>query len=340
MDVTAEVSHQRLLVVSRGADARITLRLRAGHPTQLVVDADSDGDADFRFDRTRFDRILVSARGGNDVVRIVERNGLFTTAERTTIHGGPGTDSLVGGSASETLIGGPDADSVSGGPGPDHVSLGSGDDLFRTTTGDGRDVLEGQDGTDTLRVTGSSATDALALSAYGARLRLERNGNPRAVDADGIERVDARPVGGSDSVTMNDLSGTDAVDVVVDLGPADGQVNSLVVDGTNGDDVVVLSGSAAGVTVTGLAAQLFVSNNAPNDTLRVNVLAGDDVIDASSLAAGAPLLTLDGGDGGDVLIGGAGPDIVFGGPGDDVLLGGPGVDVLDGGPGDNVVIQD
>ena len=143
-DVTAQVNHQRLLVVSRGADARITLRLRAGQPTQLVVDADSDGDAEFRFDRTRFDRILVSARGGNDVVRIVERHGLFTTAERTTIHGGPGTDSIAGGSGSETLIGGPDADSISGGPGPDHVSLGPADDLFRTTTGDGRDVLEGQ----------------------------------------------------------------------------------------------------------------------------------------------------------------------------------------------------
>ncbi len=327
-------------MVSRGADARITLRLRAGHPSQLVVDADSDGNAEFRFDRSRFDRILVSARGGNDVVRIVESNGLFTTAERTTIHGGPGSDSIAGGSGSETLIGGPDADSISGGPGPDHVSLGPGDDLFRTTTGDGRDVLEGQDGTDTLRVTGSSAADALALTANGARLRLERNGNPRAVDAGGVERVDARPVGGSDTLTMNDLSGTDAVAVVVDLGPADGQVNHLVVNGTNGDDVAVVSGNAAGVTLSGLAAQLAISNSAPNDTLRVNVLAGDDVIDGSGLSAGALLLTLDGGDGADVLIGSDGADTEFGGPGDDVLLGGPGVDILDGGPGNNVVIQD
>ena len=189
-------------------------------------------------------------------------------------------------------------------------------------------------------MTGSSATDSLALTANGARLRLERNGNPRAVDADGIERVDLRPVGGSDTLTVNDLSGTDAVAVVVDLDPADGSVNHLVVDGTNGDDVVVVSGSAAGVTVMGLAAQVSISNSAPNDTLRVNVLAGDDVIDASSLAAGAFLLTLDGGDGADVLIGSAGADTEFGGPGDDVLLGGPGVDILDGGPGDDVVIQD
>ena len=57
------------------------------------------------------------------------------------------------------------------------------------------------------------------------------------------------------------------------------------------------------------------------------------------MAAGSILLTLDGGDGDDVLIGGDGNDMLLGGPGDDVLIGGPGNDILDGGPGDNVVID-
>ena len=78
---------------------------------------------------------------------------------------------------------------------------------------------------------------------------------------------------------------------------------------------------------------------AGNDRLTVNALAGDDVVDASALAAGAMLLTLDGGAGDDVLIGGAGNDTLLGGEGDDVLIGGPGLDTLDGGPGDDVVIQ-
>jgi len=51
------------------------------------------------------------------------------------------------------------------------------------------------------------------------------------------------------------------------------------------------------------------------------------------------LLTLDGGEGNDVLIGGPGNDTLLGGPGDDVLIGGGGQDVLDGGPGDNVVLN-
>ena len=68
-------------------------------------------------------------------------------------------------------------------------------------------------------------------------------------------------------------------------------------------------------------------------------LRGDDVIEASGLAAGAIQLTANGGDGDDVLIGGDGNDTLIGDAGDDVLIGGLGLDILDGGPGDNVVIQ-
>ena len=73
--------------------------------------------------------------------------------------------------------------------------------------------------------------------------------------------------------------------------------------------------------------------------MTVNALGGDDVVEASALAAGAIQLTADGGDGDDVLVGGAGNDVLLGGEGDDVLIGGPGIDILDGGPGDNTVIQ-
>ena len=63
------------------------------------------------------------------------------------------------------------------------------------------------------------------------------------------------------------------------------------------------------------------------------------MIDATGVAAGAVLLTLDGGDGDDVLLGGAGNDTLLGGAGDDVLIGGPGADTIDGGLGDNVVLE-
>ena len=63
------------------------------------------------------------------------------------------------------------------------------------------------------------------------------------------------------------------------------------------------------------------------------------MIEASGLAAGAILLTANGGDGNDVLIGSDGADTLLGGAGDDVIVGGLGLDVIDGGDGDDVEIQ-
>lgn len=80
----------------------------------------------------------------------------------------------------------------------------------------------------------------------------------------------------------------------------------------------------------------------------LNALSGDDVIDASALAAGAIQLIASGGDGDDILIGSEGDDILNCSEGDDILngdadddmlIGGPGQDVLNGAPGDDVVIQ-
>ncbi len=84
--------------------------------------------------------------------------------------------------------------------------------------------------------------------------------------------------------------------------------------------------------VTGLAAKVTISGaEAANDRLTVNALGGDDVVEASGLAAAAIAADADGGAGDDILIGGAGNDVLLGGPGDDVLIGGPGNDTIDGG---------
>ena len=106
--------------------------------------------------------------------------------------------------------------------------------------------------------------------------------------------------------------------------------------------VAPVDGAGANAQVAGLPALVSVSGAAAaeGDRLTVNTLAGDDVIDASGVAAGSVLLTLDGGADSDVLIGGDGNDTLLGGDGDDVLIGGPGSDTIDGGPGDNIVIDD
>ena len=123
-------------------------------------------------------------------------------------------------------------------------------------------------------------------------------------------------------------------------GGDDAAADNVIVSGTNGDDVAVVSGSGTTAQVTGLAARVNILGGVANsDRVTVNALAGDDVVDASALAASALLLTIDGGAGDDVLIGGAGNDTLLGGADDDVVLGGPGTDITDGGTGDNVVIS-
>ena len=94
-----------------------------------------------------------------------------------------------------------------------------------------------------------------------------------------------------------------------------------------------MAGDATGAAVIGLAARVNLTGaEAANDRLTVRTLAGDDVVDATELAAAALKLTLDGGDDDDILLGGAGDDVLLGGEGDDVLLGGRGIDTIDGGP--------
>jgi Ca2+-binding RTX toxin-like protein len=123
-------------------------------------------------------------------------------------------------------------------------------------------------------------------------------------------------------------------------GGGDAQPDSVIVMGTNNDDIILAFGDATGTSVIGLAAQVNITGaESNNDRLTINALDGDDVVEASGLAAAAIQLTESGGNGNDVLVGGAGNDVLMGDANDDVLLGGPGLDILDGGPGDDVVIQ-
>ena len=97
----------------------------------------------------------------------------------------------------------------------------------------------------------------------------------------------------------------------------------------------MVAGSASGITVSGLAASVHISGNeAASDQLTVNALAGDDTIDASGLQANAIALTLNGGDGNDILIGSPGNDLINGGRGNDVALMGAGDDTFVWNPGD------
>jgi len=290
------------------------------------------------------DSLTLNALGGNDRV---DAAALGADAMKLTQDGGAGEDTLLGGRGNDVQLGGDGNDAIDGNQGNDVAFLGAQDDRFTWDPGDGSDVVEGQDGSDAMTFNGNGAAEAFDVSANGGRVRFVRNVGAITMDLDNVERIDLNALGGADQLTVNDLSGTDLTavngDLAGTLGGAvgDGAPDQVIVNATNGDDVIVASGNAGSAAVIGLPARVDIAHaEAAQDTLTINALAGDDVVEASGLAADAIRLSADGGAGDDVLIGGAGPDTLLGAAGDDVLIGGPGVDTLDGGPGDNVVIQD
>ena len=221
--------------------------------------------------------------------------------------------------------------------------LGAGDDTFVWNPGDGSDMVEGQAGIDTLLFNGANVNENIDISANGSRARLFRDVGNVTMDLNGVEHIQLNALGGADTITVNDLTGTDVNQVAIDLGSppgtgtGDGQPDTIVINGTNGDDVITITNNNGVVTVSGLATEVTISGfEAANDHIVINGLGGDDVIEASGLTG--MQLTANGGDGDDVLIGSAGNDILHGDAGDDVLIGGGGQDVLDGGPGNNIVI--
>jgi Ca2+-binding RTX toxin-like protein len=217
--------------------------------------------------------------------------------------------------------------------------MGAGNDTFVWNPGDGSDVVEGQAGFDTMQFNGSNASENIDISANGSRLRFFRDAGNITMDVNGTERINFDALGGADNIVVNDLTGTNVSQVNLNLGP-DGQADTVTVNGTAGNDNITVLGGPGSVSVLGLAASVNITNPEPaNDQLIVKALAGDDVVQASGLAAGAIQVTADGGTGNDVLIGSAGDDVLTGGDGDDVLEGGPGLDVLDGGAGNNTLIQ-
>jgi Ca2+-binding RTX toxin-like protein len=308
-----------LTVNGTNASDNIALRLQAGQPGILQVDVGDDGSADFDFARATVARIAVNGGNGDDFVLIDESNGVFTDSIPTTIDGGNrnddlvggsgagtlsggnGNDTLVGGPGAETLLGGNGDDSIDGNKGSDVAFMGNGDDTFVWDNGDGSDTVEGQNGADTMLFNGADGDEQIDLSANGNRLRFFRVQGTITMDTAGVERVDVNALGGADLVTVNDLTATDVNDVNVDLAgtlggiTGDGQRDRVVVNATDGNDTIDVSGDAGGVNVAGLAATVRVLHaEVANDRLEINTLLGTDTVNPGGLAAGVIQLFVDG----------------------------------------------
>ncbi len=206
------------------------------------------------------------------------------------VDGGDGDDTLLGGNGADVLAGGAGDDFVDGNQGADTLSGGDGNDVFQWDPGDTSDVVNGGAGADRLVFNGSGASERLELSAAAAgHVRLTRDVAGVVVDLDDVETVDLRAFAGTDVITVNDLTGTDVTAVRTDLGAVgggdDAATDTVVVNGTAGDDTITVVADGSDVVVQGLAATVRISHAAPaTDRLTVNGLAGNDSVTATPAA--------------------------------------------------------
>jgi Ca2+-binding RTX toxin-like protein len=357
---------EHLQVNAAGGADNITVNdLTGSGVTQVAIDLSAGAGS--KVGDGAADNVTVNGSAGDDNIKVVNSggsiavNGLAAQVtiahaeadDSLTVNGGAGNDTIDasaikagqlanltinGGDGNDNIIGSAGNDTVIGGRGNDVALMGAGNDTFVWNPGDGSDTVEGQGGTDTMQFNGANVSENVDISANGSRVRFFRDVANITMDINSVENINFNALGGADNITVNDLTGTGTQQVNLDLGANDGAADTVTINATAGNDVIMVTEHDGIITVTGLTETVNITNAGAGDKLVINGLSGDDVIQATGLHGGIQLVA-NGGDGADVLIGSPGNDELHGGNGDDILISGGGQDILDGGPGDNVVLN-
>ncbi len=239
--------------------------------------------------------LVVRGEGGSDT--IAGSPGLAAVVTSLTIDGGKNNDTLLGGNGSDLLIGGLGNDFVDGNQGNDTALLSEGNDTFHWDPGDGSDIVEGQSGADVLDFNGANINEKVEVLANGGRILFTRDIANIVMDLDDVEGIVFHALGGVDTFTVDDLTGTDVKTVDADLalaGNGDGALDTVVVNGTAGPDKVKVSRSSGKIQVAGLQATTRIAGAEPlTDLLRIQTQAGDDAVSVASVVFGLIQLVVD-----------------------------------------------
>jgi Ca2+-binding RTX toxin-like protein len=299
---SASVAHNTLTITGTPGGDSIAIAVSTDNPNALLVDL-GDGSQVQSFDRQTFNAITAFLGAGDDT--FVGAFGLAAADDALTVEGDGGNDTITGGdgsdflfggsgndtidgrSGNDTIFGGNGSDVVDGNVGSDFEFLGAGRDTAVWNPGGGSDVVEGGSATDTMQFNGSNAPEITSLSANGNHAVFLRDVAAVRMDMNEVENFHYNALGSADSVTINDLSGTDLRQASVDLsslGAPDGALDTVTVNGTNKADAIKVDGDAGAVDVTGLPAAVQLTGAEPTDQLQVNALGGNDSIAVSAAA--------------------------------------------------------
>ena len=251
--------------LAEGGDGTDTVEVNGGNGAEVFT-ATANGTrvrfdrltpAPFSIDIGTTEKLVLNMNGGDDSF---SATGNLAALIGVTVDGGTGNDTILGSNGADLLLGGDGNDFIDGNQGNDTALLGAGDDVFQWDPGDGSDVVEGQDGIDTLLFNGSAANERFEVSANGGRVLFTRDVGNIVMDINDVETVNLNALGGTDNVTVNDLSGTDVTQVNINLfgtiggTTGDAQADSVIVNGTNGGDIIDVVGAGTSASVVGLQA--------------------------------------------------------------------------------------
>src|SRR5262249_47395310 len=158
----------------------------------------------------------------------------------------------------------------------------------------------------------------IEISSDGSRVDFHRDVDDVKIDLNDVENIHFEALGGADNIVVDDVSGTDLSGAVtVDLegtvgsGIGDGQVDTVTVNATAGNDMISVQSYNGSIFVFGSPTEVIIRHPEATDQLVIYGHGSDDVIMASQVEAGLISLTLRGGEGQDHLYGGLGNDVVF-----------------------------
>jgi hypothetical protein len=203
------------------------------------------------FAAASFNRIVVKALGGNDLVRAVTALGVsmrvVAGAGNDTIIAADGQDTIKGGAGDDQIFGGAGNDVLDGGGGNDRISGEDGNDLILGHAGN--DTLYGNKGDDTLY--GGTGSDQLYGGAGNDRLFGE-------ADNDTL-------FGGAGRDWLKGGAGNDNLNGGSDNDTLFGNDGNDVLDGGADDDI--LDGGLGNDTLTDLSGHDTLRGGDGNDTL-------------------------------------------------------------------------
>lgn len=221
---------------------------------------------------------------------------------------------------------------------PIHAIGGGGNDSIVLNGLFGNGLVEGGAGDDTVDFTGMDVPENLppehvTLASIGSVVRLSRDPGGVRFDITDVEAFEVHTRDGGIVTEVMDLAGTGVREVRMTPSSFERGVNTLMVAGTEADDEIWVEGVVNNFVVHGLVP-IIRGVSGGFDRLVIKGLGGNDRISLERFSANAvPWIafpvTLDGGDGDDVLIGRAAPEALLGGPGNDTLIGNGDFDVID-----------